>query len=140
LIIAQAGKNLEASRKEIRIWGWGTSLILCILAGVFYWRGLSTPIPWLLATASALALSSLIKPLWLRPLYRGWITGTRGIGKFNTYLLLGLMFYLIFAPIGLAMRLLKIDLLNRNIERKASSYWIPREQKPFCPEDYERQF
>jgi hypothetical protein len=131
---------VEASKKEIRIWAWGTSVILCLLGTVLYYRGHGAPIPYLVAIALGLALCALVKPSFLRPIYRGWLTATGAIGKFNTYVLLGIMFYLVFAPIGLVMRVLRIDLLHRKVDRSASSYWRTREAKPFCPEDYERQY
>jgi hypothetical protein len=58
----------------------------------------------------------------------------------NTRLILCAIFYLVFTPIGLVMRLLKIDPLDRKIDKNKNSYWIKKEKKDFCPLDYERQF
>jgi hypothetical protein len=32
------------------------------------------------------------------------------------------------------------DFLSLKLDRTANSYWLPREQKPRKPTDYERQF
>lgn len=58
----------------------------------------------------------------------------------NTRLILLIIFYLIFTPIGLAMRLFGIDLLERKSDKNKKSYWKKKEKKSFSRLDYERQF
>jgi len=48
------------------------------------------------------------------------------------------MFYLVFTPVGLAMRLFRIDLLERN--KNKESYWKKKEKVDFNPLNYERRF
>ena len=62
------------------------------------------------------------------------------LGWFNTRLILTVMFYLLFTPIGLVLRLLGKDLLNRKIEPNAETYWIDREEEAFDRKRYEKQF
>jgi ABC-type uncharacterized transport system permease subunit len=58
----------------------------------------------------------------------------------NTRLILIVMFYLIFTPMGLVMRLFGADPLGLKVEKDKGSYWKKMGQKPFNPQDYERQF
>jgi uncharacterized protein involved in cysteine biosynthesis len=58
----------------------------------------------------------------------------------NTRLILWIIFYLVFTPIGLVMRLLGVDLLARKIEKNKDTYWIKKEKSGFEPKDYARQF
>ena len=46
------------------------------------------------------------------------------LGKINTAVILGLVFYLIIFPIGIVFRLLKIDPLKRSFEKDVTSYRI----------------
>lgn len=73
----------------------------------------------------------------LAPVYLVITKITHAIGRFNTGLLLCIIFYLIFTPIGLVLRLFRIDPLSKKIEKAKDSYWILTESKT---DDYERQF
>jgi hypothetical protein len=54
--------------------------------------------------------------------------------------LLIIIFYLVFAPVGLVLRLIKKDLLNRKIEAERDSYWIKKEHIEFDKSRYEKQY
>jgi len=51
------------------------------------------------------------------------------IAEAITIILLTITFYLVFAPIGLILRLLKKDILNRRFDTTPQSYWIERTEK-----------
>jgi len=97
----------------------------------------------MLSTASVSILFfilALAAPLLLKPIYIFWMKLAFILGWFNTRLILFIIFYLIFTPIGLGMKLLGIDLLDRKIEKKKISYWIKKEITVFNPLNYQRQF
>ena len=49
------------------------------------------------------------------------------------------MFYIIFTPIGIILRVFRKDLLDQKIDKKANSYWIKREKGIFSKKGfYER--
>ena len=80
-----------------------------------------------------LILSNLLKQI-----YKAWMCFARILSWINTRIILVILFYLIFAPIGLVMRLLKIDLLERHKDKE--SYWKNKERIDFNPLNYERRF
>lgn len=90
--------------------------------------------------SGGLLLSALAAPNLLKPVYKVWMKIAHAIGWFNTRVLLTLIYYVIFTPIGLLARAIGKDLLNTKLEPEATTYWIPREKKEVPPEDYERQF
>jgi len=79
-------------------------------------------------------------PVLLKPVYIFWMKLAFVLGWINTRLILLIIFYLIFTPIGLVMRLLGVDLLARKIEKNRETYWIKKEKRNFQPQDYARQF
>ncbi|MCX5703093.1 MAG: SxtJ family membrane protein [Candidatus Omnitrophica bacterium] len=83
---------------------------------------------------------AFILPSLLKPIYIFWMRLAFVLSWINTRLILCVMFYLIFAPVGLVMRLFGVDLLDRKIEKNKESYWKDKEGKEFNPLDYERQF
>ena len=60
------------------------------------------------------------------------------IGQFITIFLFALTFFLIFAPMGILLRLFKKDILNRNFQQKQLTYWIDRSPKE--ANNYTQQF
>lgn len=97
----------------------------------------------ILVTSMALSIFfilAFVAPILLKPIYIFWMKLAFILGWINTRLILLIMFYLIFAPIGLVMRLLGVDLLDRRIDKEKESYWWEKEKKDFNPLDYERRF
>lgn len=83
---------------------------------------------------------SFIAPVLLKPVYIFWMKLAFILAWINTRLILFIIFYLIFTPIGLGLRLFGVDLLDKKIDKNKDSYWKIKEKKSFSPLDYERQF
>ena len=81
-----------------------------------------------------------IQPESLRTFYKKWMMAAHFIGTLISSLLLAILFYLLFAPIGLVLRLMRKDLLDEQWESKQPSYWKKREQKIFDAKSYTRQY
>ena len=60
------------------------------------------------------------------------------VGQAITYVLLTVTFFLIFAPVGLILRLLKKDILNKKFKVDRLSYWNKRAVKEH--NNYTQQF
>ena len=73
-------------------------------------------------------------------LYKWWMKIARLIGWINTHLLLIIIFYLVFTPIGVIIKLFGRDLLDIKLEKEAASYWKKIEGGPFGLERYEKQY
>ena len=86
--------------------------------------------PWyILAVTGSLAL---IFPLGLKPFYKVWMVFGAVMGWINTRLILGIVFYFVFMPFGLVMKLFGKDLLSRKLDASAPSYRVapaPSEQQ-----------
>ena len=52
------------------------------------------------------------------------------LGWVNTRIILGLIYYLVFAPLGLSMRLFGKDSMRRRFEPSAESYRVVKQQRP----------
>ncbi len=128
------------TKKELRKFAIIAIVFFGLIAFLQY-RHHNTIAMYIFGSLSAWGLIAAITfPPVIRPLHWLLTKVAHYIGWFNTRLLLGLMFYLIFTPIGLLMRAFGKDLLDQKVDRKAKSYWILKEEKPFEKKDYERQF
>lgn len=85
------------------------------------------------------AMAVLVSPAFGKSLYRGWMFAALPIGWTISHILLGLVYFLVFTPIGLIMRALGKDPMNRRFDPQAPTYWI-RRPAPAEPSRYFRQF
>ena len=83
--------------------------------------------PWVLALAALTALVTLIRAHWLAPFKRAWMKFGELLHRVVSPLVLGLIFYGVFTPVGYAMRALGRDPMKRRYEPGRPSYWEKRE-------------
>jgi glucan phosphoethanolaminetransferase (alkaline phosphatase superfamily) len=117
----------EVTLKDLKIFGliWGT-----IFAFIAY---KSDELFTFFASLSAVFfLSALIYPkIYLHTkFYPLWIKFGDFLGKVNGFLISFILFYGIFAPIGIILKLMRKDLLSKNLNPSASSYFIDRKAQP----------
>lgn len=78
----------------------------------------------LIAAGVALGALGLVRPAALRPIFTGWMIIAFPIGWTVSRIVLGAMFFFLFAPLALIFRLIGRDaLLLRRASRSAGSYW-----------------
>lgn len=77
---------------------------------------------WALVLGGLLVLWAFITPLWLRPLFVGWMKVGHVLGFINTRIILSIGFFLVFTPIGLIRRMMGKDSLHRKLEPGQSTY------------------
>lgn len=82
------------------------------------------------AFAAILGLAGLIvvicwlRPRWFRGFYRGGMTASFYVGQIMGRILLGLVFLVLIAPLGLVLRMTGKDLLGLTRRPDAKSYWV----------------
>ena len=95
---------------------------------------------WAFFVSAAFLLVALALPRVLHPLNLLWARFGRLLSKVTNPIITGLMFYVIFTPAGLLLRLFGKDLLRLKYERSATSYWIRRDPAGLVPESMRNQF
>lgn len=83
---------------------------------------------------------AFIMPILLKPIYILWMRLALILGWINTRLILFIIFYLMLAPIGIAMRIFGVDLLDRKIDKNRKSYWQKMAKGAFNKLNYEKRF
>jgi len=91
---------------------------------------------WLYGISALFLLSGKFYITLLRPVYIVWMRFAFILSWINTRIILLLMFYVVFTPIGFLMRLFGADPLSLKIEKNKDSYWIENKKES----NYERQF
>ena len=128
----------DRPQRELRVFGFGLAVILSVFA-VLAWRKGRPIAPYCeLGLAFVFALLAGLRPRALQPVYGPWMKAVGVIGKVNTWLVMGLVYYIFITPYAVLVRLLGNDLLDERM-RDRESYWHPRSEAP-APESYRDQF
>ena len=141
--------DFNPDARTLRQFGWIALVAFPLVGGICYWHGglfgfdfgqaartVSVVFVGLGGTAGLLAW---LAPRALRPLYVGLLLITAPIGFVLSYVILGVLFYLLITPMALVLRLVGYDPLKRKFEREAETYWV--EVEPRASKDsYFRQF
>jgi hypothetical protein len=80
---------------------------------------------------------ALALPTWLGPVYKIWMRFAEALGWVNTRIILSVIFFLVFFPFGLILRLFN-DPMQRKLDKTAESYRIA--SNPTKPENMERPY
>jgi hypothetical protein len=92
------------------------------------------------AAGVAGAIAILAAPPLGRQLYRAWMLAAVPIGWTVSHLVLAIAYYGVLTPIGLVMRLVGRDPMQRAFDRAAPTYWIERPRREPDPRRAFRQY
>lgn len=105
----------------------------------FFWKGSDSWYYWV-GAGVVLAGLRLIPPVF-RQLYGLWLRFSVILGYFVSRIILVITFFIAVLPIGILMRILGKDPMERKLDPQAPTYWIKRdEQEDYSIERYEKQF
>ena len=132
---------MDKEKKQLLFFGYGLCIILAIISFNSWRRNGRGLIPGICFIGS-LSLFSItyFNYYLLRPFLTRWMCVTHGIGQIMTGLILNIVFYLVFGLGAVILRLLRKDLLKRQIDDKKDSYWIKKEAEDFDQQNYMNQF
>ena len=123
---------------DLRGFGRTMGMFLTVVGFIFLFLLPDYALPTILSGGLLLILAQLF-PAILKPFFAVWMTFAVILGFFMTRVILGLIFFLIFTPVGLVFRLIKKDYLDEAIDSDAKSYWRLRESKTYEPGMSEKQ-
>ena len=120
---------------------FGVSLTIVFLVITFFISRKSPQNIWPTFLLSCVFyLAALIKPTLLKPVYAVLMRVGLATTWIISRLVLLIIFYFLFTPMGLIIRLFGIDLLDRKIDKHKESYWKAKEKNIPGTPGYERQF
>ncbi|MFC1623895.1 SxtJ family membrane protein [Candidatus Omnitrophota bacterium] len=122
---------------ELRKFGFNLGLGLNILGCILFYRHREHFI-WFSSIGSFGLISAIIYPKVLVPLKKILDNVILAIGYLVNAVSLVFVFYLVFTPIGILLKLFGKDLLHERINKKIGSYWMARKDVVFLKESYER--
>jgi hypothetical protein len=98
--------------------------LICV--GLLGWRLGHVAGDLLTVLAVGFGVAGLVRPACVRPLFVALTVTTLPVGWAVSNLLLAVVFFGLFTPIGLIFRLLGRDALERRFRLDRDSYWEPK--------------
>lgn len=133
-------KKLKTAPGDLRKFGLLVGAVFLGL-GLFFLARHKAHYLFLLVPGGTLFLLGLVYPRCLKQVYVGWMALAMALGFVVSHVVLGVFFFLVVTPIGLAARCAGKDFLRLKREPTASTYWIRRDNRsPRSAKDYENQF
>jgi len=138
----------ELDRKGLQEFGVVTGLIIIGLFGLFFpwifsgivllhaydfWGVLNpavTALRWPFMLGGLLVVWGLVAPMSLKGVHRNWMKFGLIMSSVMTPLIMGIVFYLVFAPVGIVMRLLGKDSMARKLDANADTYRVISKDNP----------
>ena len=117
----------ELDTKGLRRFGLQFAALIALFFGLLLpWLfGFTYPLwPWL--AGGAVALWSLLAPDSLDYLYRPWMRFGLLLGRITSPIVLGILFFLVFTPAALVLKLLRKKLMPLEPDPAADTYYRPR--------------
>lgn len=130
----------DPSPKDLRVFG----MLLPVFFAVFGWAighrsGSQAAASAIWAAGAGVVLVYFVQPRVRRPVFVGWSYLTYPIAWVVSHLILGAVYFVVVTPIGLLVRRLREDPMERRWDPATRSYWVRREPDRDVPR-YFRQF
>jgi len=94
-----------------------------VLGGLLWYRGRLNGAAVAAGVGSVLMLAGVVLPVRLGPVHRGWLMLAKAISAVTTPVFLGVVYFLLFLPVGAVLRLVGRDPLAA---KGRESFWHAR--------------
>ncbi len=113
--------------KELRVFGIGLGVLLGLVTVFLSWKGKHAGLIPLFSvfSVSSILIGCILPRLFTCP-FRVWMLVAKGVGWFNTMLILSVIFVLLFVPMGLLGKIFGWDPLKTRSGQDEASFWIDR--------------
>ncbi len=114
--------GLAVTRKALRDFGLLFCVVFALAAGVMYWKG-NPGWKWSVAGSAGFLLAGLLVPTALSRFFRLWMGLAFVMGWVMTRVVLTAAFSLIMTPLGIVLRAMGKDLLDKKLQKGSATYW-----------------
>jgi hypothetical protein len=130
----------EIAMPSDRSFGLTFVVVFAIVAVWQAWAGRSSVAYAFSGLGIVILIVAFARPALLHGLNRAWMRFGALLHKVVNPLVLGGIYFLVFTPVALAMRLAGRDALQRKLDTQAASYWINRDPPGPPPDSLPHQF
>ena len=117
-------------KKDLKEFGFIWAGIFFIMGVIPYLKHVKSYNNSLFVVSIIFIVISLYKPNYFESFYKIWIKFGEFIGNYISKIVLFILYFAVFTPISLLLKLLGKDLLNKKIDKNTATYWIDRDEQP----------
>ncbi len=139
IVLLEEIKNIKSDKKELRKFGLTVGVVLLLIAAFLFWKERSSSIYFAIPGGALIVLGAIV-PLVLKPIFIAWMTFAVIMGFIMTRVILTILYFGMFTPIALVLKVLRKDLLEEKWDKNSTSYWVRRKPEPYDPASTERMF
>jgi large-conductance mechanosensitive channel len=130
----------EITLPSDRSFGFTFVVVFALIAAWQAWVGRAAVAFTFGGLSIAILVVALARPALLHALNRAWMRFGALLHKVVNPIVLGGIYFLVFTPVALIMRLAGRDALRRKLDTQAKSYWIDRDPPGPPPDSLPNQF
>lgn len=131
---------MSAYKKNGRKFGFTMAVALAVFALIFLYRHRLTTATVFGFVALFFLLFALLAPRLLEPIEAVWMAIARVMGAINTRIIMGLLYFLIFVPLGFLFKILGRDEMRRRWASHAQTNWDDYRPRQRNARHYENMF
>jgi predicted membrane metal-binding protein len=137
----QFDKRDDVKAPSERSFGITFAVVFALLAAFSYWhRGAGTTFYVTIAVSAVFAVVTFMAPRILRPLNLIWLKFGLLLHKVVNPAIMGILFFGIFTPMGVVMRMFGVDFLRTRRKPATGSYWIAKSDDNIPDSSMKNQF
>jgi hypothetical protein len=139
--VALISLNADPSRRELRMFAaiWFPAFFALLGGLALYWGSNISVIVAIWLGVASMSLMGFFVPTFIRPIFVGWMYAAFPIGWVISHLILAFIYFFVITPIGLLMRVIGIDPMQRGFDPSLRTYWSRRRVQQLT-ESYLRQY
>ena len=126
--------------KALKNFGFLMGGLFFLIASIFFYKGKITASAMLCAIAGILLFLALVRPGLLKGAYTRWMKFADAIGRFNSKVILSLIYTIFFSLFRILLFFFRKDPLEIKFDSTLDSYWRDHEPTGSDPKRYEKQF
>lgn len=130
----------SVTEKQLKHFGLLMGGVLTVVTVAMFYKGAMGFAVITLVFSTGFIVTALTAPLLLKDVYLGWMKFAGILGAFNTKLILGLFYLVIFTPVHLYFLMTKKDPLKKKFDPNLPTYWEDRPPTDNDPAKYEKQY
>ncbi len=133
--------NVHPSRRQLRQFAaiWFPAFFALVGGLALGWGGSLSVVGPIGGVVAAISLVGVFVPSFIRPVFVGWMYAAYPIGLVISHLILASIYFLVITPVGVLIRAMGSDPIERRLDPSLDSYWVPRREDDRM-ESYLRQY
>jgi len=132
-------KSIKSDKSEIRKFGILFGIIFFAIAGFLFWKD-NAFFQMMMIIGAVFLATGVVLPVVLTPIYLVWMVFAAILGWIMTRVILSLLYFFVFTPIGIFSRIFGKQFLDITSASTTDSYWNYRSVDDNQETTYEKQF